>query len=320
MQWWWSRQSRFAGTRPKSVLLTWWGSFPGGRGATLGDYHAVANVARWLRDREIAHQIVNGTSAAFPADQVVGPDARDDGKHSVLAFVCGPLSLTRGMRRMLREFRDLRKIAVGVSVIEPDLAGPYYDTVVARDSSAGTTFDLALAFGDVDPKLPLPNKSELALCLRGMQKTYGKENCLSDIVDELLAATALVKDRAPPKLIDTEIAPGNNVSSIENAFATSSIVCTTRMHGALFSLLSRVPFIAIDQIRGGAKVSRLMREVGWRWSFLAESLRVEDIDRALDEFTALGWTDDMEARRTHAIALSQAALDTAGQAIVDALG
>jgi hypothetical protein len=311
---WWGSRSR-SQPRPRRALLAWWGAFRKGGGATVGDYYAVINVARWLSRNGMPHAVINGTDSSFGDIPTVPPDVRDDGKYDRLVFVCGPLATTRSMRRLLKTFRDLKKVAVGVSIIERASAQPMFDSVVARDSAGETTFDLALA--ESYAALSSPVERHFAICLRGMQKTYGRENCLSDTADSVLVGIAKQNDPSYAT-IDTVLHPDNGIAKIESDFASTSVLATTRMHGALFSLASRVPFLAVDQIRGGAKVSRLMLEIDWPWSVRADSLDRRAVEAAAAKLLSSGWTQDMEHRRTHAITLSRAALERSGHAILAA--
>jgi polysaccharide pyruvyl transferase WcaK-like protein len=52
------------------------------------------------------------------------------------------------------------------------------------------------------------------------------------------------------------------------------LIISTRFHGAMLALQQSVPFIAIDQITGGAKVSKLIGRSGWPHCF-----RVDDLDK-----------------------------------------
>ena len=307
-----------AANRPARVLLLWWGSFPGGGGATIGDYHAVANVAGWLRDHDVDCEIMNGVDETFPGLATVGPDERDFGRYSTLAFVCGPLVLTHKLKRILWRFRDLTKVAVGISDLGDERVTRLFDEVIVRDGPRFTTFDLALANPrDISRAVP-PRGTHPAICLRGMQKTYGKENCLSNEADSLIcgAIESRFGEAAP---IDTQFRPANGLAKIEREFAAASLVVTTRMHGALFALANRTPFVAVDQIRGGAKVSRLMQEIAWPWSYRVDRMKPGDLDRAIDALSATGWTSEMEERRTKAMELSRNAVDLAGAAIMRAL-
>jgi len=51
-------------------------------------------------------------------------------------------------------------------------------------------------------------------------------------------------------------------ASTEVDLQCSQVLVTTRMHGALLALYHGVPVVALDQIKGGAKVSRMLAAVG----------------------------------------------------------
>ena len=50
---------------------------------------------------------------------------------------------------------------------------------------------------------------------------------------------------------------------IEDQYASCDLIITSRFHGATLAMRHRVPFLAIDQIRGGGKVLNLLRPNGW---------------------------------------------------------
>ena len=62
-----------------------------------------------------------------------------------------------------------------------------------------------------------------------------------------------------PDLEPTEINPF--VPELE--LQSRTLMATSRMHCSLLSLLHGVPVVSVDQIRGGAKVSRLVSKTGW---------------------------------------------------------
>lgn len=312
----WFRGEPSRTERPPRVILVWWGGLPGGgRGATIGDYHAIDNVARWLRDHDVACDIMSDVAGvSFQDVPTVTPGNPERQRYTALAFVCGPLVITSRLRRILKRFRGVPAIAVGVSDVGDHDAPRYFREVVVRDGPNPATFDLALAHADETGANDVQRRARPAVCLRGMQKTYGKKNCLSVETDRLIMSTMNAR-WDDITVVDTEFRPDNGLAAIEDSFKHASLLVTTRLHGALFALANRVPFVAIDQIRGGAKVMQLMRETKWPCAYRFEDLRPDILGDVVDTLAASGWTSEMEALRSRAIRLSRAAVDQAGGSI-----
>ena len=67
---------------------------------------------------------------------------------------------------------------------------------------------------------------------------------------------------------------------VTSAIRKMDLVVTTRLHGTVLSLSQGVPALAIDPIRGGAKISRQAATIGWPAILLAETARIEDLREA----------------------------------------
>jgi polysaccharide pyruvyl transferase WcaK-like protein len=65
------------------------------------------------------------------------------------------------------------------------------------------------------------------------------------------------------KTINTVVGENNPAESIHQSFADAALVVTTRLHGSLLALHHNTPFVAIDQIEGGRKVTTVVRQLGW---------------------------------------------------------
>jgi len=73
------------------------------------------------------------------------------------------------------------------------------------------------------------------------------------------------------------IRSGKTPSEIEALYADCDLIITSRFHGGILALRNTVPFIAIDQIKGGAKVFSLLEPTGWPYVFRADSVTTETI-------------------------------------------
>lgn len=244
------------------ILLTFAGSMDFQyRHTTVGDVMALYNVATRLVQQGLRPRIAWGGNL-FELDplrvdiRAVPPDAVD-----CLVFVCGPLAKFIGT--LCNRFEKAKKIAVGVSVIERLGTERLFDAVVPRDSAAYSTFDLAVA--DVGwPHLYVDQRHQapgLGVCLVGPQAEY----FASDKSDAVAATIEKLKSelRLPSIGLNTLIYPARpNIYCAEMELQSRQILVTTRMHATLLSVFHRLPVISVDQIEGGAKVTRLNTKVG----------------------------------------------------------
>jgi hypothetical protein len=69
---------------------------------------------------------------------------------------------------------------------------------------------------------------------------------------------------------------------VESLIARMDAVLTTRLHGTVLALKNGVPAVVIDAVRGGDKVIRQARRLGWPAAFTADACSDEDLDAALD--------------------------------------
>ncbi|HEY2443062.1 MAG TPA: polysaccharide pyruvyl transferase family protein, partial [Streptosporangiaceae bacterium] len=116
--------------RPPRILVAGWPSFIDGE-ATAGDVLAMEAVAAKLGAAGIQYEVA--WSPVFQPWKRTLADA-DPARYSHLVFVCGPLS-GRGIEELHRRFAACRRVAIGVSVIDPaDPAAAGFHVILARDS------------------------------------------------------------------------------------------------------------------------------------------------------------------------------------------
>lgn len=259
------------------VIVTWYGSFGPRNGATLGDLMAVDNFSADLRQAGVKHAVISGQMdwpghLRVDSPFLLRPAAR------VLVFVCGPLTNDPELVDLLAVQGNARKVAVGVSVLaeQPDIAARF-DRVIARDGTAGATFDLAID-RVVPPVAPAPLR-RVGLCLRGEQREYGKPSLHSE-AEQLLRGLAQQRG-LEIVVIDTVLSPDNSPDHIREAFAAVDCVFTTRMHGALLALAAGKPVIAVDQVPGSAKVANVVGATGWPLVHRADAVELVDLENDL---------------------------------------
>jgi hypothetical protein len=307
-----------AARRPGKALIGWWGMIEGGA-PTIGDFMAIANLARWLEHHGLPADVASAYSLPYEDLNVRRPQSIRIEDYGVFVFTCGPLVANRKILDRLRDFAYIPRVAVGVSVIPRQRAiNRRFDRVVARDGTAHSTFDLSLA-NDVDgtPADTAANKS-IALCLRGRQGEYGKSACLSARADRILQQAA---DRVGTATshIDTVVRPDNSIEQIEAGFSNARIVLTTRLHGSLLALRAGVPFVAVDQIAGGAKLSAVLEKLEWPFVFPADSLDPATIEQAARDADSPQFRRHIGTFRSRAIRLSAEALQKSGRVVLSAL-
>ena len=252
------------------ILLTFAGSLDFQcKQTTVGDVMALYNVATRLVQHGLQPRIAWGGNL-FELDplrvdiRAVPPESVD-----CLVFACGPLAEFTAV--LCQRFEGARKIAVGVSLIERLGTEKLFDAVVPRDSAALSTFDLAVA--DIGwPHLYVDRHHQapgLGICLVGRQAEYfasDKSNTIAAMIEGLKS-----EFRLPTAELNTLIYPARpNIYCAEMELQSRQILVTTRMHATLLSVFHRLPVISIDQIAGGAKVTRLNSMVG------VDTIRVSD--------------------------------------------
>lgn len=196
--------------------------------------------------------------------------------YEAMIFICGPLVDTPLITNLVNLFKDIKRIAVNVSILDNmQYMSNYFDVVIQRDSIDCVRFDLALGS-------PVNRTPVAGVILVGIQREY--ETCKHDLARNLVL-DSLASIGVAPIMIDTKL-PNNeyglsSVEQIESVISKMDIVVTTRLHGAVLSIRNNVPFIAIDQIVPEGKVTRQLRAIGWKQWFHIESLDVETLSSAI---------------------------------------
>lgn len=278
----------------KKILLTWWGTLDNG-GETAGDLLSVIAISKELCKLGLSHD----AATRFPYKGLENPvrwediDAVDYDK---LVFICGPIIYENdSFCRLLEKFDHCKKIAVGVSGLADTFgdATVNFDKILSRDGFDNHTHNIDLSLNQLPYnsgrfliKEQKSGKLTLGLCLRGKQREYGKENCLSDKVDEIIDKLKSNSD-FDIKIIDTKLSPSqSNPMDIYHQFGGCDLIITTRLHGSLLALAHATPFIAIDQIKGGAKVGKQLSLIDWPYSFSADNIDEGKFIMAINELTS----------------------------------
>ncbi|RUV06877.1 hypothetical protein EOA60_15505 [Mesorhizobium sp. M1A.F.Ca.IN.020.06.1.1] len=271
-----------------SVLLCWYGSLEGN--GTVGDLFAVQSVADRLKAAGIGFTHLTASSAFDISGHRTTWEEAIENDYTTLVFVCGPVIKSHPIvDTVIRRFPSLRKIGVSVSQFAPDHANYVqpFDTVLAREGSRQRFEDVAiLAPQPVIQKhvRELDKRLVVGLVLRGEQGEYGPQTSLhvrtSALVVHVLESLA-AKHRVETVEVEHHLArAGRRPSEIEALYSSCDLVLTSRFHGAILAMRNEIPFIAIDQIRGGGKLTNLLSTSGWPFVYRIEQANIQEVSRA----------------------------------------
>jgi Polysaccharide pyruvyl transferase len=243
-------------TQSPRVLVVGWPSFTAGE-ATAGDVLAMEAVAAEINAAGVQYEMA--WSPVFRPGERTLRDA-DPARYSHLVFACGPLS-GRDIEALHQRFAACRRVAIGVSVIDPaDPAAAGFHVILARDSpGAPPTGDLAA--------VPRPPLMPVAGVIRvGEQREYsgsGRHETVSQSLASWLpgcgCAVLPLETRLDPR--DGRLC--STPAELESILSRLDLVITMRMHGLVLALKHGVPALAVDPVAGGAKVTAQSKS--WRW-------------------------------------------------------
>lgn len=254
------------------ALIAGWFSWPGCN-ATAGDVMACEVLSNWLHDAGLPHDIAR----AAPIQPVLDWKSLDPARYTHLFFVCGPFRDVLYAREILAAFSHCRKLGVNLSMIEKLADYNPFDVLFERDSDRATRPDLVFAASLGDAPL-------VGQILVHKQKEYGERGGHDDA--HKLIRRVLAERNAACVPIDTcleDNAGGLATPEQINAvIARMDLVVTTRMHGLVMALRNGVPAVAVDAIRGGAKVLAQARSVDWPLVTVIDELTEDWLRDAID--------------------------------------
>ncbi|GAA3823843.1 polysaccharide pyruvyl transferase family protein [Sphaerisporangium flaviroseum] len=264
-----------AARRPVTVLVAGWFSFLHGE-ATAGDVLSMEAVRACLASEGVRHDVA-WSPVMRPSGGLLLDDAQP-GRYTHLLFVCGPAH-GRLVRELHERFAGCRRIAIGVSVVDPgDPAVTGFHEVLPRDAPGGPVRpDLACV--PVMPQVPV-----VGVLLAHPQPEYGDHQVhvavtglLSSWLGGLGCARLALDSRLDPRDWRLASAP----DQFESVLRRLDVVVTTRLHGLVLALKNGVPALAVDAIAGGGKVAA--QAAAWQWPAIvpAEELDRRVLDRHL---------------------------------------
>ncbi|WP_432482180.1 polysaccharide pyruvyl transferase family protein [Kineococcus esterisolvens] len=290
------------------VLLIGWSSVLHGE-ATAGDLLSTEAVAQRLRADGAEVDLAWSPAvlrAQGPRGGVLYEDADevlrvDPAAYTHVVWACGPLT-GRPVERVHERFPHARRLAVGVSVLDPaEAAVTGFHAVVPRDAP-----DLP-GRRDLAARPAVEGVPVVGVYLTRGQGEYGARR-RHDEVAGALAGWLGGLDAARLEL-DTRVDPRDwrlpaTAEQVLAVVARLDVVVTTRLHGLVLALRSGVPALAVDPVAGGGKVSAQARAWGWPALLGAEEVLAPDGALALGE--QLAWCTSGSGRAAAARARREA--------------
>ena len=265
----------------KPLALAFWGSCRHDRAhLTIGDISSVQAFYRGFHERGLPARILFEGDYPTSGVQTVDPASCDPGSFSAFVFVCGPLHANWSAGDFFGRFSCIPRLALNVSKVhESGGAENLFDLIIWRDSSDVRTFDVA-----IDPRgrrrsaTKSPRRG-LSVCLVTDQPEYGAAGATSQAALDLIDEAITISGRERVGDISTVLGT-QSLAQIEDAFSSREMIVTTRLHGSLFAIRNGVPIVAIDQVKGGAKVGRIIgEELGWPFTRKLEDLNFRTVWR-----------------------------------------
>jgi hypothetical protein len=271
----------------RRLLVGWFGSFSGH--GTIGDLRSLEAVVSHLVGR--GHTVFHATADPVSISGATKVDWRQVSPHAcdAVIFVCGPILLNHPeTTAFFAHFAAVKLAGVGVSLLpegHQNYVNPF-TVVFARQGGSDVFGDVAICAPQSRRAAPFKQAGEeavIGLALRGEQHEYGVDLCLWREANLIFTAFIdLVSQYRPVRVVEIEnhlLRSRRTPEAIEQQYAECDLVLTTRFHGAVTALRQNVPFIALDQIRSGAKVLPLLSGLGWDAVYEVETVNTLDIMR-----------------------------------------
>ncbi|MDG9687595.1 polysaccharide pyruvyl transferase family protein [Streptomyces sp. DH18] len=254
------------------VLVTGWFSFLDGE-VTAGDALAQRAVSASLDRLGIVHE-----TAWSPAFVPAGLSLEEacPSRYEQLLFVCGPVH-GAPFTRLHERFASCRRVAVGVSVVDPDSrAVRGFHRILARDGpNAAALPDLA---ADAPASAAAP---VVGVALTYGQGEYGDRRAHDRVAEVLLpwlARQDCARIDADTRLAHDDWRHCRTPDQYLSLIGRLDLVVTDRLHGLVLALRAGVPVLAVDPVLGGAKVTAQSGVLRWPAMVGSEDLSTELLD------------------------------------------
>jgi hypothetical protein len=235
------------------VLVAGWFSFSG-MGTTAGDLMSRDVATSWLAEARIPYDIAAVTSFGEGLDWRTA----DPAAFSHVIFVCGPCGNGPPLVEFLYRFRKCRLFGLNLSMLQPLEQWNPFEALFERDSTRAVRPDLSFLHESTSCRVAglilAPGHREY--------ETRGRHAQANQALSELLRTKKIV---AIPidTCLETNATGLTNPSQVEAIIGRMDFVATTRLHGLALALKSGVPALAIDPIKGNAKLRHQADVLGW---------------------------------------------------------
>lgn len=262
------------------VLITGYFSLPLSTN-TAGDLMVVNTICKMLDDMDVAYDVVVEKNVIEVKHAIRLSDANVD-DYTALLFTCGPLVEAPELQTIINKFQKLKKIAINVSVIDAHKnALKMFDSVIPRDSSEEVNIDLALGY-------PLKSTMVCGIIYVGPQQEYfnQKHNEVAEIINSVTHSMDIATVFIDTKLPYNEFGL-KSIHEVHSVIQKMDFIITTRLHGSILSLMSGVPFIAIDPVPGGAKIKKQLDLIGWKYCYTADEITKDLLIETIKELLTM---------------------------------
>lgn len=249
----------------KKIALCGWFSVEKGQ-ATSGDILCLNVIIGWLKKWNFEFEIIYSKKTGgkgfknYPKDYF-----------NLQIFICGPIDGSYSVQKELFEWFKGAWYFWSNSIINRTESMHNLNTIF-RDGAEKTYPDFSLLYTNETSPFILS-------ILRGKQKEYGVENCLSDyvqnVVGEVLEEGGYFFDNINTELDCSSQQMLRKSMAIERFISSADLIITTRLHGFIHGLRSGRLVIAIDQIKNGAKLATMCNQIDWPYFILAQDLTKE---------------------------------------------
>ena len=235
------------------VLVAGWFSFAG-MGTTAGDLLARDVAVSWLSQADIPYDI----SAVAPFGEGVDWRTSDPTAYTHIVFVCGPFGNGPPVAEFLDKFRECRLFGLNLSMLQRLEDWNPFEVLFERDSTRTMRPDISLLHRSTSRRVA-------GLILVHPQHEYGMRGGHAQAnraLSELLSAQNIV---AIPidTCLETSSTGLSQPAQVEALITRMDFVATTRVHGLTLALKNGIPALAVDPIKGKAKVHRQAMALGW---------------------------------------------------------
>ncbi|EYD75959.1 hypothetical protein Rumeso_02388 [Rubellimicrobium mesophilum DSM 19309] len=245
-----------------------WFSYADGH-ATGGDLLARDVLLDWLREQDMPADV----AVAPPFEDGLPLSDVDPAIYSHAFFVCGPFNHGALERDFLLRFAHCRLVGLNLSLERPPSQWNPFDLVIERDSAEGVNADMVFASRATLPPV-------VGVCLveaHDEADTDAAHRAIGALLDRHEAARVAIDTRLDQNEMGLRT-PGE----IEALIARVDILVTTRLHGLVMGLKRGVPVLAVDAVRGGGKITRQCRHIGWPHVLGLSDLSPERLDQVFE--------------------------------------